>query len=121
MKAPLMALLVTLAAGCVSGCASFDGVDATLQPLKGQSLDHAISVLGYPQEDKVIAGRRLVIWRSARATTGLTVGQVGSQQVLVTSPAEARCEVTLEVDGGGVVRGGQYRGNSEGCATYAKH
>lgn len=123
-RAAAVALAVAAAA---PGCASTALMNGIMQSWQGTYIDEVIQRWGYPDEERVIAGKRLLYWdRSvqlalpATATTQGTLIRTGpgtasySGQTSVTGGGSSTwsCIRILEIDASSRVVGWQWGGNN---------
>lgn len=80
--------------------------DAALRQMIGKHIDAAIHRLGFPDAERTIAGKRLVVWETKQ------IDSAGGE------PFTAECKVLIEIDAHKRVRGTQIRGNVAGCRQY---
>lgn len=121
--------------GCLTvltGCVTFEQVDAGLATLRGKSLEQVIAVLGYPDSERSIAGKTIYTWGNRNTgsytvpTTNTATTYVNGQAIQTTmygSRTESYdyyCKVDAIVGRGGIVEDVQYDGNLGGCERYAR-
>ncbi|MCY0855751.1 hypothetical protein [Cupriavidus sp. D39] len=118
----------------LTACVTFGQMDDGLRKLSGRSIDDAISVLGYPDGERDIAGRHLYVWGNSSTSTVLmpqsqtTYGNVTSNRGYANYSSTSyssvpvainqRCEIILEVDYAKRITKWQYQGNLGGCRPY---
>ena len=123
----------------LGACATFENIDYGLSQLKGQPVDRLIEIIGYPDADRTIAGRRLLIWNTDQdvtITTPVTTYNSGSANVYgsggygygtytgtsttyVPSTVNYNCTITVEVDRHLRIIKHQLSGNIGGCGRYS--
>lgn len=130
LKGSIPRVAVILAALALAGCANFEALDAGLDTLKGQNRDVAIQRLGFPDDQKEIAGKDVYIW-----TTGGTFYQPGSYfggcsdryggirsmscVGFMPSTTYAFCEIRVIADKSGTIVDTERRGDAATCEQYA--
>jgi len=125
-------LLAALAAlGLLAGCVTFEQVDKGLSTLKGKTLNEVIAILGYPDAERTIAGKKIYTWANRNAgtytlpTTNTVTTWVDGYPVTstvygsTTESYDYHCKVDV-IFGKNVVEEVQYKGNLGGCEQYAK-
>ncbi|HEY7243029.1 MAG TPA: hypothetical protein VH678_04000 [Xanthobacteraceae bacterium] len=85
----------------VAGCA-FDAIDKGMTALQGQPLSAAVSKLGMPTEEKVIAGQKVYIWFTRTLDEG----------------SEYNCQIRVIMKGD-VIGSWDFEGNEGKCVRYA--
>ena len=124
------AAMLSLALPLLSGCASFEALDAGLDTLKGQSRDVAIARLGFPTDQKEIAGKDVFIWSTGGTYSqpgtyfggcGDRYGGIRSMSCVGFMPStySAFCEIRVIADKSGTIVHTQRRGDATTCETYA--
>ena len=123
----------------LASCATFENIDYGLSQLKGQPVDRLISIIGYPDYDRTIAGRRLLVWntnQNVTVTTPVTTYNTGSANVYgsggygygtysgtsttyVPTTVNYNCTITVEVDRRMRIVRHEVEGNIGGCERYA--
>jgi len=53
----------------ISSCTTFEDIDQGLTMLQGRSVDDLIGILGFPDGEQNVAGRRFVVWSSSQNVT----------------------------------------------------
>lgn len=120
-----LALLVPLAA-----CASFDRLDQGLSTLQGQHRDVAIARLGFPTEQKEIAGRDVYIWhrgslfyQPATYFGGCDSRYGGMRSMscvgFMPSVTDTRCTVRVIAEKDGTIVQTDRDGDPNSCGFYA--
>lgn len=126
---PALALLLT------TGCATWSDLDQGLRSLHGQPLSVAISKIGYPTDERQIAGMRLVSWSSSKSgiryvqQSSTTYGTAYSKSegktkystttnYMVPQAYRKSCEITLQVSERNIIQASQYQGDIGGCWNY---
>lgn len=116
----------------LSGCVTFEQVDAGLATLKGKSLEQVIAVLGYPDAERSIAGKTIYTWGNRNTgsytvpTTSTATTYINGQAIQTTVYGSStrsydyHCKVDAIVGKGGIVEDVQYDGNLGGCERYAR-
>ena len=100
-----------------------------LQQLEGSNLDRAIQYLGYPDDEKEIAGKTVYIWdrrdvETYPVSTGVGFGTYGSGVSLgvgypITRANVYGCRIRLFTEAKKIVNY-ELTGDGSGCAPYAK-
>lgn len=116
----LVHILITplLLAGCVTATDISKNIESRYV---GQHIDVAVKRLGYPSEEKVVVGRRLVVWNSG--TTVLrpkTYTASNGDTVTTSETARLGCSLTLEVGQDGVVKDYDWAGQMGACERFAE-
>ena len=119
----------------LSGCTTWEQLDAGLSQLHGQHLSAAIARFGYPTSEHKIAGSRLLTWSSQNSGvtylpqtsygqasaynpyTGFTTYQT-TNTYMAPMPYNYQCQITLRVGDDDTILGSQYQGNLGGCTPY---
>lgn len=117
----------------LGGCATWKQMDQGLSGLQGQSINAAISKIGYPSSEQTIAGRKLYRWGASQQsavympTSSYSYGTIGTNTPYSNNttggayvPVNYNCSITLEADSNDVIIGYQYNGNLGGCEPYIK-
>lgn len=129
-KVALIALCV--AAPLLAGCQTADNMKAGVSDLKGKPYQYAFSVLGIPDDEKMIAGNRVFTWRTGwsgsyssptyqtgtATVNGRTValGFTGTE----THAVSYDCKIVVMAGPSGVIERSQYEGNIGGCERWAR-
>jgi hypothetical protein len=109
--------------GCSGGAGLMNGI---MQSWQGSSVDEVISQWGFPHEEKVIAGRKILVWhRNMQALMPLVATTQGSATVVGNTAfyggtttytgggvINGSCVRILEVDDNNVVKSWQWEGNN---------
>ncbi|MEZ5919208.1 MAG: hypothetical protein R3D66_04680 [Alphaproteobacteria bacterium] len=117
----------------LSACAAdpFTVMHDHLKPTEGQHIDKAIALIGYPDEEKTIAGKKIYFWRNGGAvalpstTTSNTRGVIGSTSYsgtttsLGTSIASISCEIKIVTENDIILKVEAY-GDNYGCRKYSQ-
>jgi hypothetical protein len=85
-----------------------DGLD----PMIGQDIHVAIARLGYPQEQRQIAGDTVYLWSNQ---AGLP--PVGLVDALLDGPPS--CEIEIAVNHDNIIREYHFHGGNSACGPYA--
>lgn len=128
-KIPLLLICVALAS-----CATWKNFNAGLESFVGKPLSSAIQVLGYPSDDQMVAGMRIISWQDnvsgvmalpdASYTTGSisSHGQYGTfrSSTISTSyvPMHGSCKISMKIDENEIIQGFNYSGNRYGCENF---
>lgn len=125
-------LLPAFLLGCTTGQDIYDG----MTQFRGQPIDNVVAVLGTPNDERMIAGRRYVIWSTDRnvsytmPVTNYTSGSItasgggfatygGTTTTQVPMISNYVCTLTVEVNNQYIVRDFSFDGNTGGCEVYA--
>ncbi|WP_454700824.1 hypothetical protein [Agrobacterium burrii] len=115
----------------LSGCVSSEQINAGVNTLKGKPYQSAFSTLGFPDEEKKIAGFTVYTWSNQSsgsytvptyntATTYVNGQTVYSQiQGSQTHNYSYSCKLDLIVDSKGIVIDTKLEGDIGGCERYA--
>ncbi len=123
-------LFVALVPIALAGCASFEALDAGLNTLKGQNRDVAFARLGFPTDQKEIAGKDVFIWSTGGIYSQPATyyggcsdryGGIRSMSCVSTMPStySAYCEIRVIAEKSGTIVDTQRRGDAPTCETYA--
>jgi hypothetical protein len=129
-----VALCVALLA--LSSCATFDNIKKGLSKLRGQHIQNAINVLGYPDRERTVAGRKIYSWHNKETGSYVTphtnyntgsaynpyLGSTSFNYTTTTYSTENynhTCTIELVVDSSERIISSQYKGNVGGCQRYA--
>lgn len=129
LKSPISAAFA-LAALVLAGCANFEALDAGLDTLKGQKRDVAFARLGFPTDQKEIAGKDVFIWSTGDVYSQPATyyggcsdryGGIRSMSCVGFMPSTvyAYCEIRVIADKSGTIVDTQRRGDAYTCETYA--
>lgn len=94
--------------GVLVGCSgNLKHINKGLTNLRGQHINSLINRIGYPDSQRMIAGRKLYTWGSSRlfAIDGNLV--------------DLYCTITVEVNSNEKIVNWQYDGNNGGCRGFA--
>jgi len=103
-------------------------IEAGMNQALGQPVSNVIAVLGYPDTEGNVAGRKVYVWRNQSQETMIlpqtsyTTGYVSGQTVAlqntqyVTSNLNFSCQIRVIVNEQDIVESWDYRGNQGGCA-----
>ena len=129
----LMALLI-------AGCTTFQDIDEGLAILHGRPADDLIRIIGFPDKEQVVAGRRLYVWSTSedvtvfRPVTTVSLGNArisganGATQTEFEKESTAfvpvvenyNCTIRVQVDRRERIVFHDLDGNAAGCERYAK-
>jgi len=79
-----------------------------LSPLVGMPASVAFDKLGFPTDERMIAGRKVYIWSKSQIVS--SGGDVG----------EFKCTVRIFVDASETITSSDWSGNLGGCASYMR-
>ena len=88
-------------------CSTFINIEKGLTMATGRGINSLISKIGYPTDERIIAGRKVYIWDTRRL-----VGWDGNVLDLY-------CKITVEVDSNDRIINWSYSGNRGGCSSYS--
>lgn len=123
--------LVSLLA--LPGCTTWEQVQHGVQSFQGQHYKQAIATLGFPDEERRVAGHTVYIWRNESSgsytvpTTSTASTYVGGKYINTTVYGSERrsfnhnCELKLVTNSAGIVVDGELEGNLGGCGHYARY
>lgn len=120
-RSALLALTLGLAACTTSIYDERDVVDSW----RGSPADAVIADWGFPDEERTVVGRKLLVWRDSYEPPPASYSGHGfyggphywyGPGVTVVEARTRVCERILELDQNNVVIGGQLKGN--GCGAY---
>lgn len=129
------AVVCAVTGALLAGCGSTEAMDHAMATWKGAPLEEVVDRWGYPDEDKVVAGHRLIVWHREstryRPTTEFTTGYVRGAPVPVTvrywERVRSSCSRMVEIDRAERVIGWQWKGDdccmslsSGWCANLAR-
>lgn len=116
----------------LAGCQTFESMDAGLSSLKGKPYQAAFDVLGFPDAEKHIAGKRVFSW-GTRQTGSYTVPTVNTSTVyangtpiyvqtqgMKTETYDYNCRIDIIVSSAGIIEQSKYEGNIGGCERYGR-
>lgn len=135
MRAFLRLVLVVI----VSACTTFEDIDGGLDAFQGRSIDDLISVIGFPDGERTVAGRRMVIWSSSQNVTSVSPvttyssgtanaygsggygygSYSGTSTTYVPTTVNYNCTIMVEIDRNNRILGHDFEGNIGGCEQYA--
>lgn len=122
-----LAVICTLA-----GCQTFENMDAGLLALKGKPYQSAFEVLGFPDGESEIAGKRVFSWGTRQTGTytvptfSTSTVYAGGKSIFVQSQGtrsesyDYNCRIDLIVGSTGIIENAKYEGNIGGCERYAQ-
>ena len=115
----------------MTGCAG-QQIEAGMNQLVGQPVASLIAVLGYPDAEGSVAGRKVYVWGNQSQQTlilpetNYTTAFVGGQPVtlqntqFVPTNLNFSCRIRAIVNDQDIIEAWDYRGNQGGCAPYAR-
>jgi hypothetical protein len=118
-------------AGLLTACAG-QQIEAGMNRAVGRPISVVIAVLGNPDADGSVAGRKVYVWQNqyhgtmVLPETNYTTGVVGGQLVslqntqYVSTDLDFSCRIRVFLDDHDIVQSWDYRGNQGGCAPYAR-
>lgn len=107
-----------LLAGCVTSADISGNIE---ERYVGKPIDVAIERLGYPAEEKVVVGRRLVVWnKSSTVASPKTYTASNGATVSTIETSSLGCSLTLEVAQDGTVKDYDWEGQMGACERFAR-
>ncbi|KQM33593.1 hypothetical protein ASF03_07740 [Rhizobium sp. Leaf68] len=115
----------------LGGCVTSEQIDAGVTTLEGKSYKEAFAKLGFPDEERKIAGQTVYLWNNRDSGTftvptyETATTYVGGQAVTTsftgshTRSYDYHCTLKLVVDPKGTVIDASVDGNIGGCERYA--
>lgn len=116
----------------LAGCQTFENMEAGLGSLRGQPYQAAFDVLGFPDAENTIAGKRVFTWGS-RNSGSYTVPTFNSNTAYVngtpiyvqtqgsrTEYYDYHCRIDIIVGSGGLIEHYKFDGNIGGCEKYSR-
>lgn len=108
--------------------------------LNGRPIDDLINVIGFPDGEQEIAGRRIVFWSSSQNVTtttpvtnysygtanaygagGSTFGSYsGTTTSYIPTTVNYNCTIKVQIDQSNRILGHDFEGNIGGCELYAQ-
>lgn len=106
----------------VAGCSTFDDIDEGIDVMRGKPIDNLITVLGFPDGEQTVAGRRFVTWSTSRNVSGITSvpNFTGGPMTFAPTSNTYQCTIKVEVDDQNRIMGHDLDGNIGGCEGYSK-
>ncbi|RWQ80731.1 MAG: hypothetical protein EOS85_15795 [Mesorhizobium sp.] len=116
----------------LAGCQTFENMDAGLGSLRGQPYQAAFDILGFPDAENAIAGKRVFTWGSRNAgsytvpTFNSSTAYVNGNPVYIQSQGartetyDYHCKIDVIVGPSGLIEQSKYDGNIGGCERYAR-
>jgi len=123
-------LIFTLLLPLIS-CTTFQDMDKGLARYNGQNIHSLIRTIGYPNDQREIAGRKLYIWdtnrnvtiqmptTSSSTVTGPGGFYTGTSTTYVPQNLNYNCRITVEVNSSETIVNYEWYGNLLGCERYA--
>jgi hypothetical protein len=122
----------TVALLTLASCQTFEDIDTGLAGLRGRPYQAAFDVLGFPDAENRIAGKRVFTWGS-RNTGSYTVPTFNSSTAYVngkpiyiqtqgtaTETYDYYCKIDVIVGSSGLIEHYKFDGNIGGCERYAR-
>lgn len=100
-------LILSTALVILGGCATTDSIDRNINKVSGKDINWLISKWGYPDEEKIIAGKKLYVWEGGSDTIVLPF----SQESFTTHT----CHREVEIGKDDKVIGYNWSGNIMAC------
>lgn len=119
-RLPALVLVAALASGC-----AWNTIQPAMDGLVGKHVDDAIRYLGYPDEDAMLAGHRIISWYRRDSmtlphTSSVTNPYTGTTMSMTSySTANLACQIRVEVDADLIIRTWEGNGNEGACAHFA--
>ncbi|WP_342070267.1 hypothetical protein [Yoonia algicola] len=122
-----------------TACTTFEDIDGGLDSFQGRSINDLISVIGFPDGERLVAGRKLVVWSSSQNVTTVTPvttyssgnanaygsggygygSYSGTSTTYVPQTVNYNCTIMVEIDQNNRILGHDFEGNIGGCEQYA--
>jgi len=124
-------LVIALAAIPI-GCSTFEDISKGLDHLVGRDINKAISILGYPDDERVIAGKTIYFWRNSRSSTSTiptystSTGYIGGSKFSASTTGQSavttslNCEIKIITGKSNKILTWEYNGNLGACRKYSK-
>lgn len=124
-------MVAAVAVSALSACTTFSNMDKGLDALKGRPINEAFATLGMPNDERVIAGRKVYVWGNSFSMSMPTTQTTNVQGTFGTTPymgsatttawktSEYECTIRLFVDENERVETYDYSGNIGGCGSYS--
>jgi hypothetical protein len=131
MKKALIPLAI-ISFAVLSSCTSIDTIRPAMETLKGKKAHTAFEVLGFPDQEQSIAGRRVYVWEMSHQgsyitpTTTTATTYVNNQYVTTnvygtrTNTYDASCKIRVIADAANTILDWDAEGNEFGCSYYAE-
>lgn len=115
-----------------AGCQTFENMDAGLSSLRGRPYQEAFTVLGFPDAENTIDGKRVFTWGSRNTgsytlpTFNSSTAYVNGQPIYIQSQGtktetyDYHCKIDVIVGSSGLIEFTKYDGNIGGCERYAR-
>jgi hypothetical protein len=115
----------------VANCSTFDDMKKGLDHLNGQHIRTAISYLGYPNSQRVVAERKIYTWHNEDSgsytvpNTNYNTGYIDGVPFNYTTTTNSThnynyaCTIDLIVDDNERIISWQYNGDAGGCRSYS--
>lgn len=128
----LSRLVIIAALASVGGCQTFEKMDAGLSSLRGQPYQAAFDILGFPDGESSIAGKRVFSWGTRNVgsysvpTFNTSTAYVNGQAVTIQSQGsrtetyDYNCRIDIIVGASGIIEQSKYEGNIGGCERYGR-
>lgn len=124
----------------VASCSTFEDIDEGVSRLYGQPVDNLIAIIGFPDQERTIAGRRLLVWSTTEQVTvfrPVTTRSSGRAEVesfrgevqanferdetsFVPVLETRECTIRVQVDPSERIVFHDLRGDLAGCEGYAR-
>ncbi|MEH6474687.1 MAG: hypothetical protein V7727_03310 [Sneathiella sp.] len=133
-------LVITILLFLVAACSTVKYVNKQLVAVEGQHIDVLIDIIGFPNREQVIAGRKAYIWNSEDTVNSIapvfsttqgsavinsnslnnrTTGTYNqSTTAYVPTTRRNSCTITVEVDQVGTILSSRTHGTRRGCKRY---
>ena len=135
-------VILALVALVVSGCSTITYMNRALGTVQGKNINVLIDIMGLPNAEQVIAGRRAFIWNNESTvntvtpvfsttqgsvianSTSLNNRSYGtynqSTTAYVPTTRRSSCTITVEVDDAGTILKSHTHGTRRGCNRYVR-
>ncbi|MBB4065032.1 hypothetical protein [Gellertiella hungarica] len=131
MRKTFACLSLAFGLAVLAGCVTGEDVTRGTATLIGRPVEEAFDRIGFPDEERQIAGRTVYTWRNREIgsyevpTSEIVTTYVDGHPVESvlqgsrTEVYERQCQLDLVVGRGGIVERAQADGNLAGCSRYA--
>lgn len=116
----------------LTGCQTFESMDAGLSTLNGKPYQAAFNVLGFPDAESSIAGKKVFTWSTSNAgsysvpTYNTNTAYVNGTPVFIQSQGsqtvnyDYNCRIDVIVGSSGIIEGSKFDGNIGGCEQWGR-
>lgn len=116
----------------LTSCVTSEQIGAGVHSFEGKPYKVAFDALGYPDQERVIDGKRVFTWSNQNSgsysvpTSSTATTFVGGRTITTTIQGtrtesyDYNCKVDMVVGSSGIIEKAQGEGNIGGCERYAK-